>query len=128
MPKLVFEGTVYSGKGEGKKFVDLPWVKKQIEEKLEFSPYLGTLNLHLAEGSIKRKVLLENATGLDINPQLGFCSGVMYKAQIGDLDCAVVIPKVPNYPSDVLEIIAPVCLRERLKLFDGSLVYVLVNV
>jgi riboflavin kinase len=128
LPKLVFEGTVYSGKGEGKKFVDLPWVKKQIEEKLEFSPYLGTLNLHLAEGSIKRKVLLENATGVDINPQIGFCSGVMYKAEIGDLACAVVIPKVPNYPSDVLEIIAPVCLRERLKLFDGSLVSVLVSV
>jgi riboflavin kinase, archaea type len=128
LPKLVFEGTVYSGKGEGKKFVDLPWVKKQIEEKLEFSPYLGTLNLHLAEGSIKQKVLLENTTGLEIKPLPKFCPGVMYKAQIGDLECAIVIPKIPNYPSDVLEIIAPVCLRERLKLVDGSLVSVLVNV
>ncbi len=128
MPKLVFNGTVYSGKGEGKKFVDLPWVKKQIEDKLGFSPYLGTLNLHLAEGSIKKKVLLEKATGIEISPQLGFCPGVMFKAKIGDLDCAIVIPKIPNYPTNVLEIIAPVCLRERLKLVDGSLVSVLVNV
>lgn len=128
MPKLVFEGTVYSGKGEGKKFVDLPWVKKQIVEKLGFSPYLGTLNLHLDNCSIEKKVLLENATGLEITPKPRFCPGVMFKAQIGDLDCAVVIPKVPNYPSEILEIIAPVCLRERLKLVDGSLVSVLINV
>jgi riboflavin kinase len=128
LPKLVFEGTVYSGKGEGKKFVDLPWVKKQIVEKLGFSPYLGTLNLHLDNCSIEKKVLLENATELEIKPKPRFCPGVMFKAQIGDLNCAVVIPKVPNYPSEILEIIAPVCLRERLKLVDGSLVSVLINV
>ena len=128
MPKLVFKGTVYSGKGEGKKFVDLPWVKKQIVEKIGFSPYLGTLNLHLAKRSIEKKVLLENTTGLKIKPQPKFCPGVMFKAQIGDLECAIVIPKIPNYPTNVLEIIAPVCLRERLKLVDGNLVSVLVNV
>jgi riboflavin kinase, archaea type len=128
LPKLVFKGTVYSGKGEGKKFVDLPWVKKQIVEKLGFSPYLGTLNLHLDKCSIEKKAQLENATGLEIKPQPRFCPGVMFKAQIDELECAVVIPKVPNYPSDVMEIIAPVCLRERLKLVDGNLVSVLVNV
>jgi len=39
-----------------------------------------------------------------------------------------VIPQIPNYPSDVLEIIAPVCLRDHLKLVDGNLVTVLVSV
>ncbi len=128
MPKIIFKGRVFSGKGEGKKFVDLPWVKRQIEEKIGFSPYSGTLNLHLNEPSLKKKISLETTDGKVIEPQAGYCSGVMFKACIGTLDCAVVVPKVPSYPSDVLEVIAPVCLREKFGLLDGSLVTVCVNV
>jgi riboflavin kinase len=128
LPKIFFKGTVFSGKGEGKKFVDLPWVRRQIEEKLGFSPYSGTLNLHLNQESVKGKISLENVKGKMIEPQAGYCPGLMFKACIGALDCAVVVPKVPNYPSDVLEVIAPVCLREKFGLMDGSLVTVCVNV
>ena len=128
MPQIVFEGTVFSGKGEGKKFLDLPWVKQQIEEKLGFPPYSGTLNLHLTKESLEKKVLLEKAEGIEVEPQVGYCPGLLFTANIGALECAVVVPKVPNYPSDVLEVIAPVCLREHLKLVDGSLVAVSVSV
>jgi riboflavin kinase, archaea type len=128
LPKIVFTGTVFSGIANGKKFVDLPWVKRQIEEKLGFSPFSGTLNLHLNEESEEKKILLENTEGIMIEPQVGYCAGVLFKVCIGALECAVVFPKVPSYPSDVLEIIAPVCLREHLKLKDGSLVSVSVNV
>jgi len=121
-------GTVFSGRGEGKKFVDLPWVKRQIEEKMGFSPYSGTLNIHLTEESAKKKIQLENAKGTKIEPHAGFCPGVLFRACIGDLECAAVFPKVSNYPCDVLEVIASVCLRERLDLADGSLVTVSVNV
>jgi riboflavin kinase len=128
LPQIVFKGTVFSGRGEGKKFIDLPWVKGQIQEKLGFTPYSGTLNLHLSKESVEKRVLLENTKGMMIEPQVGYCPGVLFRACIGGLECAVVVPKVPNYPSDVLEIIAPVCLREHLKLMDGSLVTVSVNV
>ena len=57
-------GTVFSGEGNGKKFVDLPWVKQQIEEKLGFSPYLGTLNLRLTEKDAEKRSLLETAEEL----------------------------------------------------------------
>ena len=124
----MFKGTVFSGTGQGKKFVDLPWVKQQIEEKLGFSPYSGTLNIRLTEESVEKRILLEKAEGIEVEPQLGYCPGALFKACIGALECAAVFPKVPNYPSDVLEIIAPVCLREHLKLVDGSLVTVSVNV
>ena len=63
-----------------------------------------------------------------VEPQAGYCPGILFKACIGTLECAVVIPQIPNYPSDVLEIIAPVCLRDHLKLVDGNLVTVLVSV
>jgi CTP-dependent riboflavin kinase len=121
-------GTVFSGSGSGKKFVCLPWVKRQIEEGFNFSPYLGTLNLYLNKENTKKKILLESAAGIMIEPQSGYCPGVLFKACIGSLECAVVVPKVPNYPSDVLEIISPVYLREQLKLTDGSFVTVSVSV
>jgi riboflavin kinase len=128
LPILVFEGTVFSGKGEGKKFVSLPWVKQQIKEKLGFSPYAGTLNLRLKAKSVEKKVLLGTSGEMWIEPRAGYCPGVMYKAEIDGLECAVVVPKVPNYPMDVLEVIASVSLRERFKLCDGSVVAVSVNV
>jgi riboflavin kinase len=121
-------GTVFSGSGSGKKFVCLPWVKRQIEENLGFSPYPGTLNLYLNKENTKKKILLENATGIMIEPQAGYCLGLLFKACIGSLECAAVAPKVPNYPSDILEIISPVYLREHLKLTDGSFVTVSVSV
>ncbi len=128
MPQILFEGTVFSGKGRGKKFVELPWFKRQVEEKLGFSPYPGTLNLLLTEKNVENRRLLEISGGLTVEPQTGYYSGVMFRANIDALECAVVIPIMPNYPNDVLEVIAPVYLREQLKLADGSLVTVSVNV
>ena len=128
MPKIVFEGTVFSGEGRGKKFVELPWFKRQVEEKLGFSPYLGTLNLRLSIKEAEKRILLENAEGLVVEPQTGYYSGLLFKATIDALECGIVIPIMPNYPSNVLEVIAPVYLRWHLKLMDGSLVNVSVNV
>jgi riboflavin kinase len=126
--KITFKGTVFSGTGEGRKFIDLPWVKRQIEEKLGFTPYSGTLNLHLTKESVKQKKLLENTKQLDVLPQKGYCIGTLIKSHIDSLECAIIIPQVPNYPSDVLEIIAPWYLRDRLNLADNSEVIVTVNV
>ncbi|MGD0646088.1 MAG: DUF120 domain-containing protein [Candidatus Bathyarchaeia archaeon] len=128
MRKITFKGTVFSGTGEGRKFIDLPWVKRQIEEKLGFTPYSGTLNLHLTKESVKQKKLLENTKQLDVLPQKGYCIGTLIKSHIDSLECAIIIPQVPNYPSDVLEIIAPWYLRDRLNLADNSEVIVTVNV
>ncbi len=128
MPKIVFTGIVFSGEGKGKKFVELPWFKRQVEEKLGFSPYLGTLNLRLLGKEVEKRGLLETEGSLTVEPQTGYYSGLLFRATIDGLECAVVIPIMPNYPSDVLEVIAPVYLRSSLKVADGSLVAVSVNV
>jgi riboflavin kinase len=126
--KIIFKGAVFSGTGEGRKFIDLSWVKRQIEEKLGFTPYSGTLNIRLSNESAKQKKLLENAERLEVYPEKGYCTGILIKAYIDSLECAIIIPQVPTYPSDVLEVIAPWYLRERLKIADGSEVTVTVNV
>jgi riboflavin kinase len=123
----MFRGTVFSGKGEGRKFIELPWVKRQIEDRLGFTPYSGTLNIRLSKETTENKKLLKNTKHFDINPRKGYCTGILFKACIGNLDCAVIIPQVPDYPTDVLEVIASVCLRERLKIVDGDEVTVTVD-
>ena len=128
LPTIFFKGEVCSGTGNGKKFIALPWVKQQIEQKIGFSPYSGTLNIHLSKDDIEKKRILENSEELRIKPQRGYCSGMLFRAFIDSLQCAVVVPKVPNYPSHVLEVIAPICLRKELKLVDGSVVTVSINV
>ena len=120
MREIVLKGTVFSGTGEGRKFIDLSWVKQQIQEKLGFTPYSGTLNIRLTKESVKQKKLLENAKQLEVYPAKGYCTGKLIKAHIDSLQCAIIIPQVPNYPSDILEVIAPWYLRERLKIIDGS--------
>jgi riboflavin kinase len=128
LPKIVLTGTVFSGEGRGKKFVELPWFKRQVEEKLGFSPYLGTLNMRLSVKEAGKKNFLENAEGLVVEPQTGYYSGLLFKATIDTVECGVVIPIMPNYPIDILEVIAPVYLRGLLKLMDDSLVTISVNV
>ena len=51
MKKMKLNGAIFSGGGNGKKFLELPWVKQQIREKLGFTPYPGTLNVKLNEKS-----------------------------------------------------------------------------
>jgi CTP-dependent riboflavin kinase len=127
LKKTKLSGKVFSGRGDGTRFLELPWVKLQVKEKLGFTPYLGTLNVRLSEESIKRRKLLEEATTMQVCPAEGHCSGKIFKASVGMLECAVVIPEVTGYPADVLEIIAPANLREKFHIADGDQIAVTVN-
>ena len=128
MREIVFKGTVFSGTGEGQKFIDLPWVKRQIHEKLGFTPYSGTLNIRLTKESAQKKKRLNEAEKFEIKPEEGYCTGILIKAKIGNLSCAVITPQIPSYPQDELEVVAAWNLRERLSLSDGSAVSVDVTV
>ncbi len=128
LPQLTFEGTVYSGKGTGKNFVALPWVKRQVEEKLGFSPYNGTLNIRLTEESRGKRKLLDPKKGIMVEPEAGYYAGSLFRASISGVECAVVVPLMPNYPDDVLEILASAYLRGKLKVKDGGKVTVCVTV
>jgi len=125
---LKFEGTVTTGEGNGKKYLALPWVKQQVEEKAGFTPFLGTLNLKLTAPGIERRKLLNKTKAATICPAKGYCLGLLFKASIAGLNCAVILPQIKNYPENMLEIIAPVNLRDKLKVKDGRSVTVSVQV
>ena len=116
--KIITTGTVISGNKKGKYFINLPWVRKQILEKIGFEPYIGTLNLKIKNQGIITKLYQEK--GITIEPEKGYYEGKCFRALlIKKTNCAVVIPNVPDYPPYLLEIIAPINLRKNLGLIDG---------
>ena len=119
------EGKVFSGSGEGAKFIQLPWVRTQIAEKLGFIPYPGTLNIKTTEGSRELKKLLKKEKTIEISPIEGFCRGRCFKAILmNNLKCAIIIPEIPNYTENTIEVIARANLREKFKLKDGDVIEV----
>lgn len=121
MKTFKISGKVFSGRGEGAKFIRLQWVRKQIKQKLGFIPYLGTLNIKITDDGAKLEKSLKKAKSIEISPANGFCRGRCFKAYLtNNLECAIVIPRIMNYPKDVLEVIAPINLRGTLQLKDGD--------
>ena len=103
----------------------MPWVMKQIIEKMSFNPYPGTLNILLIDQDIAKYVeFINKAKGVIIEPlDSSFFQGKCIKTMIEKtVEGAVVIPLMPGYPENKVEIIAPVYLRKYLHLSDGDLV------
>ena len=126
MPEtLVIKGKVFSGSGEGAKYVKLPWVKKQIAAKCGFTPYPGTLNVKLVEKNFVLKDLAKKVKAVEISSKEGFCRGVCFRAIFKDsTECVIVLPEITGYPDNIVEIVAPVNLREKFGLKDGETVEV----
>lgn len=109
------KGKITPGTGKAAGYLKLPWVKKQIKEKLGFTPYPGTLNIKLLKTNTTLKNLLKKATSTAISPEDGFSSGKCFKAYLKDSQtCAIIIPEIENYPSNLIEVIAPEDLRQKL--------------
>lgn len=104
-------------------------MKVQLIEKLDFVPYSGTLNLMLTEGLVEFRKMLKKVKTMEIQPVEGFCRGKLFRVYMLDnLECAIVVPDMANYPKDIVEIVASTNLRERYNLKDGDVVEVKVMV
>jgi len=118
------KGQVFSGKGEGASFVNLPWAKRQMEEKLGFTLFPGTLNIKLTREGTRMREILKGEGGFAILPASGHCPARLFKAKLAGVECGVVFPQMASYPVDVVELVSSVNLREKLCLFDGRQVEV----
>ncbi len=120
------KGKVVSGKREAADFTQLAWVREQFKKAFGFEPYPGTLNLQLEDQedlSIWSK--LRQEPGVLLQPESDHCAGHCYPLSVeGQISAAAVFPMVPSYPEDVVEVLSPVALRERLGLSDGMTVTV----
>ena len=109
--KIITNGIIVTGNKKGKYFINLPWVKKQILEKVGFDPYIGTLNLKIKN---ERKIIdLYNENGITIEPEKGYHEGKCFKALLmRKTNCAVILPNVPDYPSNLLDLSSTLSLPE----------------
>ena len=122
----ILSGKVITGLGEGQYYISLEGYRTQFREKLGFDPYPGTLNVKLDPLSIElRKRISANIKISGFTDQnRTFGSGTCFNVKISDIKGAVITPERTHYPEDIIEVIAPVNLRQHLNVRDGSTVAV----
>jgi len=128
------EGEVFTGLGEGRFYLSLEPYKNQILEKLGFVPYPGTLNLKLRNKTdLEIRKMLKSFSGIKIsgfkNNLRTYGDATCYPVIINDkISGAIIFAQRTHYGDDVLEVIAPVCLRDVLNLNDGDIVVLTIDI
>lgn len=122
-----FRGKVASGVGQGSFFTSLDWVKAQCKSKVGFEPWPGTLNLEVFEEDEPQLKRLLACPGVSmVPPDKNFCEGTCWKVQLSGIPAALVAPeeKARIHGKNIVELLAPVRLKEALKIKDGDVVTV----
>ncbi len=120
--KTSITGIIEKGIGEGSYYVSQAQYQKQFKAKLGFSPYQGTLNIRIDKEELTK--FLANKEKIDIN---GFTTKTRtfgkiaaYKIKINNTEATIVIPERTRHADDIIEVVAPVNLRDSLKLDDSN--------
>ncbi len=120
--EFILQGTVVSGIGEGRYYMSLAPYVQQFSEKIGFAPYPGTLNIRLEPSSLQVRKRLDQLEWVQIQGFTAegrtFGNARCLPCRIEGIPCGIVIPGRTHYPDDVLELIAPVSLRESLRVDD----------
>ncbi len=122
----ILSGKVITGLGEGQYYISLEGYRKQFREKLGFDPYPGTLNVKLDAQSIEIRKRITGHIRISgfTDENRTFGKGSCFNIMISDVKGAVITPERTHYPEDIIEIIAPVNLRNYMGIRDGSAVHV----
>jgi CTP-dependent riboflavin kinase len=116
-------GVAASGLGKATGFTELAWVREQLAAKLDLHAYPGTFNVRLTEReSLERWSALAQQPGIEIEPpDRTACVARCYRVLVADrLSGAIILPHVPGYPADQVEVLAAACVRTELGLGDGD--------
>lgn len=124
-------GVIFSDLGLASSFMVLEWVRQGLAQSLGFSPFPATLNVRprtSADQEIWRRVQTESAGMGLASAEGGFCSARLYPIEIFSgsdsasekIAAAILLPEVKDYPSDKIEIVAPVRLKDHLGVRDGD--------
>lgn len=119
---MKLKGKITSGKGTAKKFLSLKPYKDKIEDRTGFRPFPGTLNLEVELEKIeefKERKDEKNMEGFEYEGQ-DYGGLKLYEAKIEGLECAVLDIDRSDHDENIVEIVAPVNLRDELGLEDGD--------
>jgi riboflavin kinase len=130
-----FKGNVISGMGEGAYYMSLEGYRRQFREKLGYEPYPGTLNVRLTDQiDMNGRLELGKHRSIFIN---GFNDGTRtygwvkcYRATINDgaIDnAAVLVLERTHYDDSMLEVIAPISIKQAAGIKNGDKIKVQVR-
>jgi riboflavin kinase, archaea type len=113
-------GTVFEGKGEASAFTALDWLQAFCRAQFGFTPYPGTLNLRVENARRRLDEVLAQAVRIEPG-EAGYCAALAVEVVLNEVVKAVwIIPEVPGYPADQVELMAGVSLRRALGLANGD--------
>jgi len=122
-------GHVTSGMGEGRHYISLPGYMEQFRDRLGYEPFPGTLNVELAEESLRRRAGMEAVEAVAIDgwqdEDRTFGPASCYPATLvahgGRYETVhAIVPERTHHDESQLELIAPDRLRDALELEDDE--------
>ncbi|MDM7934119.1 MAG: CTP-dependent riboflavin kinase [Methanothrix sp.] len=117
-------GRVVSGLGDGRYYISR--YSDRIRERLGFTPFPGTLNILLDGPFSPPERLSIRIEGFEeAGRSFGEC--ILVRIRIGGIGAALIRPARSSHPEEVVEVIAPANLRERLRLSDGDQVEIVLE-
>lgn len=121
--RIQISGVVTSGLGEGRYYLSQPGYVVQFSERLGYKPYPGTLNIRVPPKDLVTVETVKNWTGTRIDGFQAtgrtFGGATCFVARVSGRSCHLIVPDRSHY-QDVIELIAPVSLRETLHLKDDD--------
>jgi len=121
----ILKGRVVSGEKKAAFFTQLDWVLEQCLEKLGFKPFPGTLNIEILPESLLDAESIQEEKRIElVPPDPKFCTAQVLPVSIEGIDSAIIIPeeKVRMHGKNIFEAIAPMSLKDALKIDDGDTV------
>ncbi len=125
---MEIKGIVSSGQGKGAYFMSQPVYQTQFKEKLEFTPFPGTLNIKIGENEIDDIHKMPEDKIMKIEGKENFGDVMVLKAVLNDkIEGAIVFPKKTTHGENILEFIASENIKEKLSIKDGDSVKIILN-
>lgn len=128
--ETVIKGRLREGLGQGAYFTQLDWVRRQCRDKLGFEPWPGTLNIEVDAAGREAAAELRLEKGVEIvPPSADNCPARAVPVTIDGQAAAVILPEAAAHTDtvhgeEILEIIAPVKLKDVLRISEGDAVTV----
>jgi riboflavin kinase len=114
-------GKLFSGMNAGEEYLSKEPYQERFQEILGFKPFPGTLNLRVDEEEVEEIREMDSERLESFEHEETEYSGMdIYRCEINGVEAAYLDLDITDYEDNVIEVIAPIGLRDLLGLEDGD--------